>query len=131
MLLDQPARYFFSRLNQPSFVSTSLFPYWLPSPPGALLADPRNCGGLEAKLTTTTTTSLFQGAVARTNSRDTIYQAEISPVCDEPAPVIRMPCVRQLAGPSDTISGGASGEGGGGGGSYEAPIQADLLRFTV
>ena len=75
--------------------------------------------------------ALAQGAVVRTNSRDTIYQAEISPVCDEPAPVVRRPCMRQLAGPSDTLSGGSSGEGGGGGGSYEAPIEADLLRFTV
>ena len=39
--------------------------------------------------------------------------------------------MRQLAGPSDTLSGGTSGEGGGGGGSYEAPIEADLLRFIV
>ena len=39
--------------------------------------------------------------------------------------------MRQLAGPSDTLSGGAPGEDGGGGGSYEALIEADLLRFTV
>ena len=39
--------------------------------------------------------------------------------------------MRQLAGRSDALSGGTSGEGGGGGGSYEAPIKADLLRFTV
>ena len=39
--------------------------------------------------------------------------------------------MRQLAEPSDTLSGGSSGEGGGGGGSYEAPIEADLLRLTV
>ena len=39
--------------------------------------------------------------------------------------------MRQLAGPSDALSGGVSGEGGGGGGSYEAPIEANLLRFTV
>ena len=38
--------------------------------------------------------------------------------------------MRQLAGPSDTLSGGSSGEGGGGGGSYQALIEADLLRFT-
>ena len=30
--------------------------------------------------------ALVQGVVVRTNSRDTIYQAEISPVCDKPAP---------------------------------------------
>ena len=34
--------------------------------------------------------------------------------------------MRQLAGPSDTLSGGTSGEGGGGGGSYEAPIEAGI-----
>ena len=38
--------------------------------------------------------------------------------------------MRQLTGPSDTLSGGPSGEGGGGGGPYEALIEADLLRFT-
>ena len=32
---------------------TKLAPIWLPSHSGALLADPRNCGNLEAKLTTT------------------------------------------------------------------------------
>ena len=32
--------------------STKLASYWLSSPSEALLTDPRNCGGLEAKLTT-------------------------------------------------------------------------------
>ena len=74
--------------------------------------------------------ALAQGAVTRTNSRDTIYQAKISPVCDELAPVVRRPCMQQLAESSDTLFGGVSGEGGGGGGSYEAPIEADLFQFT-
>ena len=31
-------------------------------------------------------TALAQGVIVRTSSRDTIYQAEISSLCDEPAP---------------------------------------------
>ena len=38
---------------------------------------------------------------------------------------------QQVLVQADTYLGYVSGEGGGGGGSYEAPIEADLLRFTV
>ena len=42
--------------------------------------------------------ALAKGVVVRTNSRDTIHQAKLSPACDEPANVARMPYKRQLVG---------------------------------